>query len=147
MIVYLLRRLFLLAFVFIALSILAFSLGYMFPGNPLQNFSGLRYITAEQTEILTDYYRLNDGYIQQYLGYLSRIFTGDWGLSLTSQQPLLGEIRGLMPATLELTTYALLISFVIGIPLGIVAAIKPEGKLSRLISGIAVTGYSIPIFW
>lgn len=147
MIVYLLRRLFLLAFVFIALSILAFSLGYLFPGNPLQNFSGLRYITAEQTEILTDYYRLNDGYIQQYLGYLSRIFTGDWGLSLTSQQPLLGEIRGLMPATLELTTYALLISFVIGIPLGIVAAIKPEGKLSRLISGIAVTGYSIPIFW
>ena len=147
MIVYLLRRLFLLAFVFIALSILAFSLGYLFPGNPLQNFSGLRYISTEQTEILSDYYRLNDGYIQQYLAYLSRIFTGDWGLSLTSQQSLLAEIGSLMPATLELTAYALLISFVIGIPLGIVAAIKPEGTLSRLISGIAVTGYSIPIFW
>ena len=147
MIVYLLRRLFLLAFVFIALSILAFSLGYLFPGNPLQNFSGLRYFTAEQTEILTQYYRLNDGYIQQYIAYLSRIFTGDWGLSLTSQQSLLAEIRSLMPATLELTAYALLISFVIGIPLGIVAAIKPEGVISRFISGLAVTGYSIPIFW
>jgi cationic peptide transport system permease protein len=147
MIVYLLRRLFLLAFVFIALSILAFSLGYLFPGEPLQNFSGLRYISAEQLPQLTEQYRLNEGYIQQYLAYLTRILSGDWGLSFSSQQPLLGEMRSLMPATLELAAYALLISFFVGIPVGIVAAIKPDGVLSKLISGIALTGYSIPIFW
>jgi cationic peptide transport system permease protein len=147
MIVYLLRRLFLLAFVFIALSILAFSLGYLFPGDPLQNFSGLRYMSAEQLPQLNQQYRLDAGYIQQYLAYLTRILSGDWGLSFSSQQPLLSEMRSLMPATLELAAYALLISFFIGIPLGIIAAIKPDGVISKLISGIALTGYSIPIFW
>lgn len=147
MILYMLRRLFLLAFVFIALSIFAFSLGYLFPGEPLQNFTGLRHITAEQLPVLIHEYRLDQGYILQYLAYLSRIFSGNWGLSFSSQQPLLQEMQILLPATLELASYALLISFFVGIPIGIIAAIKPEGILSKLISAIAVTGYSMPIFW
>lgn len=147
MILYMLRRLFLLAFVFIALSIFAFSLGYLFPGEPLQNFTGLRHITAEQLPVLIREYRLDQGYILQYLAYLSRIFSGNWGLSFSSQQPLLQEMQILLPATLELASYALLISFFVGIPIGIIAAIKPEGILSKLISAIAVTGYSMPIFW
>ncbi|MEH8017845.1 ABC transporter permease subunit [Rheinheimera muenzenbergensis] len=147
MILYLLRRVFLLAFVFIALSILAFSLGYLFPGDPLQNFTGLRTISAEQLPLLIAEYRMDQGYIQQYLGYLQRIISGDWGLSFASQQLLLVEIKMLLPATLELAAYALLISFFIGIPLGIIAAIKPDGVLSKAISALALTGYSLPIFW
>lgn len=147
MTLYLLRRLFLLGFVFIALSLLAFSLSYLFPGDALHNFSGLRAISAEQADQLTSYYRLNDSYLNQYLAYLQRIFTGDWGLSFASQQPLLDEITLLMPATLELAAYALVISFIFGIPLGIIAAIKPEGIISRVISVIALVGYSLPIFW
>ena len=144
---YLLRRLFLLAFVFIALSILAFSLGYLFPGDPLQNFTGLRNISPEQLPELMAEYRMNDGYIQQYLAYLQRIVSGNWGLSFASQQPLLQEVQLLIPATLELAAYALLASFFIGIPLGILAAIKPDGGLSKLISAAALTGYSMPVFW
>jgi cationic peptide transport system permease protein len=147
MILYLLRRIVLLSFVFIALSILAFSLVYLFPGEPLQNFTGLRQIPVEQLAQLTAEYRLDQGYVQQYLAYLCRIFTGDWSLSFASQQPILQEIRFLLPATLELAAYALLISFFVGIPIGIIAAIKPDGSLSKLISALAVTGYSIPIFW
>ncbi|MBU1309080.1 MAG: ABC transporter permease subunit [Gammaproteobacteria bacterium] len=147
MILYLLRRVFLLAFVFIALSILAFSLGYLFPGDPLQNFTGLRTISAEQLPLLIAEYRMDQGYIQQYLGYLQRIISGDWGLSFASQQLLLVEIKMLLPATLELAAYALLISFFVGIPLGIIAAIKPDGVLSKAISALALTGYSLPIFW
>lgn len=147
MILYLLRRLFLLVFVFIALSILAFSLGYLFPGNTLQNFTGMTDISAELTTHLLDEYRLDSGYLQQYIAYLQRIFTGDWGLSFSSKQPLLQEIKILLPATLELAAYALLVSFFIGIPLGIIAAIKPEGIISRIISALAITGYSIPVFW
>jgi ABC-type antimicrobial peptide transport system permease subunit len=90
---------------------------------------------------------MEQGYLAQYLAYISRILQGDWGLSFSSQQPLLDEIRQLLPATLELVTYALLISFVFGIPLGIIAAIKPDGMLGRTISGLALTGYSLPIFW
>ncbi|MDP5189177.1 ABC transporter permease, partial [Rheinheimera baltica] len=147
MILYLLRRLFLLLFVFIALTILAFSLGYLFPGEPLQNFTGLRHIPVNQLEQLSAEYRMDQGYIQQYLGYLTRVISGDWGMSFASEQGLLQEIKRLLPATLELAAYALLISFFIGIPVGIIAAIKPEGAVSKIISALAVTGYSIPIFW
>ncbi|HEY0921553.1 ABC transporter permease [Rheinheimera pacifica] len=147
MTLYLLRRLFLLVFVFIALSILAFSLGYLFPGNTLQNFTGLTDISAELATQLTAEYRLDSGYIQQYIAYLQRIFSGDWGLSFASKQPLLQEIKILLPATLELAAYALLVSFFVGIPLGIIAAIKPEGIISRIISALAIAGYSIPVFW
>lgn len=144
---YLLRRLFLLAFVFIALSIFAFSLAYLFPGNILNNISGLRQITPEQAGQLTSYYQLDKSYLAQYIAYLQRIFSGDWGLSFSSQQPLLQEIKTLTPATLELAAYALFISFFVGIPFGIIAAIKPEGMLSKSISGLAVTAYSLPVFW
>lgn len=147
MILYLLRRLFLLVFVFIALSTLAFSLGYLFPGDPLQNFTGLRSISPEQLPVLIAQYQLDQGYVQQYFSYLQRIFSGNWGLSFASQQPVLLEIKLLLPATLELAAYALLISFLLGIPLGIIAAIKPDGLVSKSISALALTGYSLPVFW
>ncbi|MGI5308805.1 ABC transporter permease [Rheinheimera sp. WS51] len=144
---FLLRRLFLLAFVFIALSLFAFSLAYLFPGDILNNLSGLHQISPEQAVQLTNYYQLDRSYVAQYFAYLQRIFNGDWGLSFASQQPLLQEIQHLTPATIELAAYALFISFFIGIPLGIIAAIKPDGVMSKTISAIAITGYSLPIFW
>lgn len=147
MTIYLLRRLFLLSTVLLGLSIFAFSLGYLFPGEPLQNFSGLRYLDDTTREQLTLAYRLDSSYLQQYLAFIQRLWHGDWGLSLASQQPLLTEIRQVLPATLELTSYALLVSFFVGIPLGILAAIKPDGVIGKTISAIAITGYSLPIFW
>lgn len=147
MTIYLLRRLFLLGTVLLGLSIFAFSLGYLFPGEPLQNFSGLRYLDDSTSEQLTLAYRLDGSYLQQYLAFIQRLWHGDWGLSLASQQPLLTEIRQVLPATLELTSYALLVSFFVGIPLGILAAIKPDGVIGKAISAIAITGYSLPIFW
>lgn len=144
---YLFRRLFLMMFVFLALSLLAFSLGYMFPGDIVQNLSGLRQIDEAQRQQLVSYYQLDHNYLQQYLAFLSRISHGDWGLSFASQQPLLQEIKLLLPATLELAAYALLLSFVIGIPLGIVAAFKPDSIIGKSISAAAMVGYSLPIFW
>lgn len=147
MIVFLLRRLFLLGTVLFGLSLFAFSLGYLFPGDPLQNFSGLRYIDAELRAQLILEYRLDESYRAQYLAFLSRIFQGDWGLSFASQQPLFNEVWAVLPATLELTSYALLLSFLLGVPLGILAAIKPEGISGKSISTMALVGYSLPIFW
>ena len=144
---YLFRRLFLMIFVLLALSLLAFSLGYMFPGDIVQNLSGLRQIDDNQRQQLITYYQLDQNYLKQYLAFLSRIAHGDWGLSFASQQPLLQEIKLLLPATLELAAYALLLSFVIGIPLGIVAAFKPDSVIGKSISGLAMIGYSLPIFW
>ncbi|KKO44183.1 peptide ABC transporter permease [Arsukibacterium ikkense] len=144
---YLFRRLFLMAFVFLALSLLAFSLSYLFPGDIVQNISGLRQIDEAQRQQLVSYYQLEHNVLAQYLAFLQRIAHGDWGLSFASQQPLLQEIKLLLPATLELAAYALLLSFIVGIPLGIIAAFKPHNLIGKSISALALVGYSLPIFW
>lgn len=147
MIIFLLRRLFLLGTVFFGLTVFAFSLGHLFPGDPLQNFSGLHYIDSAQRAELIHYYQLDYSYTAQYLAFLQRIAHGDWGLSFASQQPLLKEIWQVLPATIELTTYALVMSLIIGIPLGILAAMKPHSVLGKTLSAAALAGYSLPIFW
>lgn len=144
---FLIRRLFLLLFVFFALTCFAFSLGHLFPGDPLTNFSGISQPDDELLPALVQQYQLEHGYIRQYLAFVSRILQGDWGLSLSSQQPILTEIGQVFPATLELVAYALLVSFVVGVPLGLIAAIKAQHWSGKLISSIAMVGYSLPVFW
>lgn len=144
---YLLRRLFLLAFVFVALTIFAFSLNYLFPGDVLHNFTGLRYISPQQETELRQVLGLDQSYIQQYIYFVRRILDGQWALSFSSQQNVLTEIFLVMPATLELASYALLLSMLLGIPLGILAAVRKDKWLDKLISALALVGYSLPVFW
>jgi len=144
---YLLRRLFLLAFVFVALTIFAFSLNYLFPGDVLHNFTGLHYISPQQETALRQELGLDQSYIQQYIYFVRRILAGQWALSFSSQQNVLTEILLVMPATLELASYALLLSMLLGIPLGILAAVRKDKWLDKLISALALVGYSLPVFW
>jgi len=144
---YLLRRLFLLAFVFVALTIFAFSLNYLFPGDVLHNFTGLHYISPQQETALRQVLGLDQSYIQQYIYFVRRILAGQWALSFSSQQNVLTEILLVMPATLELASYALLLSMLLGIPLGILAAVRKDKWLDKLISALALVGYSLPVFW
>ena len=144
---YFLRRAFLIGFVFVALTVLAFSLSFLFPGDLLTNVSGLTTIDPEQQQALIQYYALDQSLLMQYLSYVNRILDGEWGLSFASQQPVLSEIIAVFPATLELASYALILSFVLGIPLGLFAAVKADSFFGKLISGITLIAYSIPIFW
>lgn len=144
---YLLRRLFLLFSVMLGLSIFAFSLSYLFPGDPVQNFSGLHFQDEQQRAQIIELYRLDQSYVTQYAAFMQRLWHGDLGVSLASQQPLLSEIRRVLPATIELTSYALIFAFIIGVPLGIIAGLKADSWLGKSISAIAITGYSLPIFW
>ncbi len=144
---YLLRRLFLLAFVFVALTIFAFSLNYLFPGDVLHNFTGLRYISPQQETELRQVLGLDQSYFQQYIYFVRRILDGQWAMSFSSQQNVLTEILLVMPATLELASYALLLSMLLGIPLGILAAVRKDKYLDKLISALALVGYSLPVFW
>jgi cationic peptide transport system permease protein len=144
---YLMRRMFLLSFVFVALTIFAFSLGYLFPGDVLSNFTGLRNISPADEIVLRQQLGLDQGYWQQYIYFNQRILDGNWALSFSSQQNVLDEILNVMPATLELASYALLLSLLIGVPFGIIAAVRKDKWLDKLISGFALVGYSIPTFW
>ncbi len=144
---YLLRRLFLLSFVFVAATLFTFSLNYFYPGDLLTNFSGLQQIDETQRAAMAQTMGIHSSVLEQYILYVRRLITGEWGLSFSSQQPVLHEVKTVLPATLELAAYALAVSLLVGIPLGLLAAIKQGSLLDRVITIGASIGYSLPVFW
>lgn len=144
---YLLRRLFLLSFVFVAATCFTFSLNYFYPGDLLSNFSGLQQIDETQRQLLATSMGLDQSIVQQYILYVQRLMAGNWGLSFATQQPVINEVKAVLPATLELAAYALFVSLVIGIPIGLLAAIKHESWFERTVSTLSNIGYSLPVFW
>lgn len=144
---YLLRRLFLLSFVFVAATLFTFSLNYFYPGDLLTNFSGLQQIDETQRAAMAQTMGIHSSVLEQYILYVRRLITGEWGLSFSSQQPVLHEVKTVLPATLELAAYALAVSLLVGIPLGLLAAIKQSSLLDRVITIGASIGYSLPVFW
>jgi len=84
---------------------------------------------------------------QQYLGFLKRLITGDFGRSFVFNMPVLELILSRLPATLELTLAAVLGATLLGVPLGMYAGYRPDGLASRLIMGLSILGFSVPTFW
>ena len=144
---YILRRLGLFLFMFLMLSIFTFSLSYLFPGDPLSNLSGIPSGNFSQHSELEDKYMYDSNYVMQYLAFLERIFQGDWGVSFASGDNVFQHILDLIPATLELCVYALIVSVVVGVPAGILASAYTRRWPDKLISSTTMIGYSIPVFW
>jgi cationic peptide transport system permease protein len=147
MLIFTLRRLSLFVFTMFLLSLLSFSLSYIFPGDAIINLSGKINASAQQLAILKQQYGLNESFFSQYLHYLAHIFKGDFGISMASKIPIADDIVNLLPATIELSVIALLLAMSIGIPLGFIAAIFHKRLLDKIILSFAMVGYSIPVFW
>jgi peptide/nickel transport system permease protein len=92
-------------------------------------------------------YGLDQPLWTQYLHFIGRVFTGDFGRSFVFNMPVLELIFSRLPATLELTLAAVLGATLLGIPLGMYAGCKPHGMLSKLIMGLSILGFSVPTFW
>jgi len=92
-------------------------------------------------------YGLDQPLWTQYLHFIGRVFTGDFGRSFVFNMPVLELIFSRLPATLELTLAAVLGATLLGIPLGMYAGYKPHGVLSKLIMGLSILGFSVPTFW
>ncbi|MBB1383988.1 ABC transporter permease subunit [Pseudoalteromonas sp. SG45-5] len=144
---YIFRRLGLLVFMVFMLSVFTFSLAYLFPGEPLSNLSGIPSNNFAQHSALEDKYLYNSNYFMQYFAFLGRILQGDWGVSFASGQNVFTHIIALLPATLELSIYALIVSVVVGVPVGILASVYYKRWPDKLINSSAMIGYSMPVFW
>ena len=144
---YIFRRLGLFFFMILLLSIFTFSLAYLFPGDPLSNLSGIPSSNFTQHSELEDKYLYNSNYFMQYIAFLGRIFQGDWGVSFASGQNVFSHIVDLLPATLELSIYALIVSVVVGVPVGILASVYYKRWPDKLVNSTAIIGYSMPVFW
>jgi peptide/nickel transport system permease protein len=84
---------------------------------------------------------------QRYLIFLKGLVHGDFGISIASQRPVLDDIRDFAPATIELATIAFVMSIVIGVPLGILAAVKRDSWIDHVARFLSLIGVSAPTFW
>lgn len=142
------RRLLLLIPVLVGITLVAFVVSHAVPADPIISNLGQR---AQDDPSIVGRYRHQWGLDQplpvQYGIYVRNLLHGDLGVSITSRQPVTTDLRQYFPATLELSTAATLFSLIIGIPLGVLAAVRrnrPADHISRVISLI---GISTPVFW
>ncbi|TIM32136.1 MAG: ABC transporter permease subunit [Mesorhizobium sp.] len=144
---YLLQKLALIIPTVFGISLAAFAFVRLLPGDPITALAGERGVSPERYAELVERFGYDRPYVVQYLEYIGRVLTGDFGISLATKRPVLGEFQALFPATLELATIALIIAVLIGIPAGIFAAVKRGSWFDQATMGVALTGYSMPIFW
>jgi dipeptide transport system permease protein len=147
MIGFLLRRIAVLIPTFIGVSIVAFMFIRLLPGDPVALMSGERVMSPERHAMISAQLGMDRPMFVQYFDYLGGILTGDLGTSIISKKPILDQFLALFPATVELAFCAILIAVAIGIPAGIIAAIKRGTLFDQSLMGIALVGYSMPIFW
>lgn len=147
MLIFTLRRFSLFFFTLLLLTMLSFSLSFLFPGEQLINLTGQISASQEQLAVLADEYQQQSGLLGQYVSYLKHLFQGDMGYSMTSHLPISTEVLNRLPATVELASVALLVAMFVGIPVGFFAAIYHRKAPDNLILTIAMIGYSIPVFW
>src|SRR4029079_3471559 len=83
----------------------------------------------------------------QYGEYLLQVFKGDLGTSLTTHERVMSEFLTLFTATVELAFFAMLFALMVGLPAGIIAALKRNTFADYAVMGVSLTGYSMPIFW
>jgi len=144
---FLLRRIALIVPTFIGVTLLAFALIHLIPGDPVENLSGERGMDPERRARLLHQFGLDRPLSTQYLDYINQVVHGDLGLSLTTHEPVLREFVTLFPATIELAFFAMLLAMVVGLPAGIIAALKRNTVADYAVMGVSLTGYSMPIFW
>lgn len=147
MIRFLLKRLALTIPTFVALMFITFVMVRLVPGDPIEVRMGERGIAPERLAQLRQEMGLDQPVWKQFLDYAGGLLHGDFGVSIVSKTPVLHEFLTLFPATLELTLTAMLFAVVLGVPAGVIAASRRGGVYDQTLMGLALTGYSMPIFW
>jgi dipeptide transport system permease protein len=147
MIRFLLHRLLLIVPTFIGITILAFAFVRVLPGDPVLLIAGERGVSPERYQMLLEQFGYNRPIWEQYWNYLSGIFQGDFGTSVSTKRPVIRDFLTLFPATVELSFFAISFAVLLGIPAGIIAAVKRGSWIDQTLMGTALVGYSMPIFW
>lgn len=145
---YLVQRL--LAFIptLFGISIIVFLVMHLIPGDAISAMIGTTFkLTDAQAAALRQYFGLDKSLPEQYWLWLTAALRGDFGLSVRSGQPVLLEILERFPLTLELAMLAMVIALVIGIPIGVIAAVKRDSILDIAGRMFALVGLALPNFW
>jgi peptide/nickel transport system permease protein len=142
------RRLLLACVVLAIVSVATFALTHAVPGDPISLILGDR--QADNPEVraaLERRWGFDKPLPVQYFYYVGNLIRGDWGESISSRTPVAQELRERVPATIELSLFALAFAIALGVPLGIVAAINHDRWPDHLARFLTLLGTSIPVFW
>src|ERR687893_2919043 len=116
------------------------------PGDPAQIMLGQQ-ATQEQVQQIRENMGLDKPIFVQYGLFLKDALRGDLGDSIVTGRPVTTELMVRLPATFELTAFAMLVAVLVGVPVGVIAAVKQYSLLDKVTSVLALTGISMPIFW
>jgi peptide/nickel transport system permease protein len=147
---YIIRRVILAIIVVLVVSIITFLGMRMLPGDPILMIvtsDKLQTLTEEQVDLLRDEYGLNNPMAVQYFDWLGGVFHGDLGLSMRYQTSVTSEVLRRIPITLHLGLLAFGLSFILGIPAGIISAVRRGTWLDTVVTSITNIGITIPVFW
>ncbi|MBA3943874.1 MAG: ABC transporter permease [Herpetosiphonaceae bacterium] len=147
MLIFISRRLVHAIPVFVGISVLTFAMLHLVPGDPVMIFAGDKPMTEERAVMLRHQLGLDRPLYVQYWDYASHALRGDLGVGLRSQRPVVDSIREALPGTLQLTITAMLIAAVVGITLGIIAAIAHGTWIDTAAMSFAMLGISMPVFY
>jgi peptide/nickel transport system permease protein len=145
---YILRRLLFSVPVLLLTSVIVFSLLHTVPGDVIvAKLADQGTVKKEDIELMRRQYGLDKPLPQQYFIWLGRLARGDLGISIYTEEAIRTSLRRSMPVTMELALWAMLISVVIGVPMGIISAVfrnTPGDYVGRV---VAILGLSAPDFW
>jgi peptide/nickel transport system permease protein len=143
---FIVRRILSLVPVLIGISVVVFLLLRLTPGDPATVMLGER-ATPEKVAVLREQLGLNRPLWEQYIEFVGRIVRGDLGRSIVSNNPVADELGNRLPATVELVVFSMCWGLLIGLPMGVIAALKRNTLVDIVSMVIALLGVSIPIFW
>lgn len=140
------KRLGLLVFVVFGVTLVTFFMSRVIPGDPASMIAGQR-ASEETLQSIRQQLGLDQSIWIQYFNYMGDLLQGDLGNSIRTQRPVVDDLLSFFPATLELAIAAFIIAILVGIPLGVLAALKKNTFWDHLSRAFSISGVSIPVFF
>jgi dipeptide transport system permease protein len=144
---FLLKKLLTLIPTLLGVTLAAFMLIRLIPGDPVEIMMGERRLEPQAHAASMRQLGLDQPLTVQYMRYLGELVQGDLGRSLVTREPVAAEFGALFPATVELAGVALLLALALGLTLGLTAAVQRGSLVDQGVMGLATLGHSMPVFW
>ncbi len=145
---YLANRILAMSLTLFGVTVIVFLLVRLIPGTIVSQMMGTEALTSYETvESLRRYFGLDQPVYVQYYQWITRVLTGDMGVSWRTSVPVTEYIMSRLPVTLELTGIAILVATLVGVPLGVVSALKQNKPIDGAARILSLVGLSIPVFW
>src|SRR5919199_4310863 len=145
---YIARRLMLMVVAALGVTLISFVISHAVPADPV--VSNLGQQASQRPEIVAAFkqrWGLDRPLYAQYLAFVGNLVHGDLGTSINTRRPIMTDVAQFLPATVELSTVAILFALLLGLPLGVFAALHRDGPVDHLARFVSLVGVSIPIFW